>query len=304
MNSSDCPCIKHQIKTIEELLLIARAFCNQDTWYFRGQADSEWHLETSFERKYKEDYNNKLNCNGGTYNFILPPSEKAMRPKERSHIHEFRRHAHKFVDANILINSETPSLDLLSIMQHHGIPTRLLDFSEAFFVALYMAIESLEKEGKASLWAINKQAVGYTGKVDEYRSFTELNKRVEGFLNKDDHNSGGITLIKPRLFIARLSAQQGLFLFPNSIELTFEQNLMMELGKISAQITFVNEKKKEKLCDMINKSDDIKLIKLTFSASPSFVSKIRNLLKGMNITPMSLYPDVQGVTRHLAMQKF
>ena len=48
-------------------------------------------------------------------------------------------------------------LSWLSLMQHYGVPTRLLDFSTSPYVALYFAIENLapQKDGDLAIYAID-----------------------------------------------------------------------------------------------------------------------------------------------------
>jgi len=38
-------------------------------------------------------------------------------------------------------------------MQHHGAPTRLLDFTYSFYIAAYFALEESEKD--CAIWALN-----------------------------------------------------------------------------------------------------------------------------------------------------
>jgi hypothetical protein len=52
----------------------------------------------------------------------------------------------------------TDALELLFLMQHHGIPTRLLDWTENPFVSLFFALESVRTEKDqqdAAVWALN-----------------------------------------------------------------------------------------------------------------------------------------------------
>ena len=42
----------------------------------------------------------------------------------------------------------------VSTMQHHGAPTRLLDFTYSVYVAAYFALENADSDGCA-VWAVN-----------------------------------------------------------------------------------------------------------------------------------------------------
>ncbi len=55
--------------------------------------------------------------------------------------------------AGSLIPANSTSWDRLFIMQHHKIPTRLLDWTESFAVALYFAVR--EFRGRAAIWVLN-----------------------------------------------------------------------------------------------------------------------------------------------------
>lgn len=86
---------------------------NREKLYFRGQADASWKLEPSVFRGYLYNENN------------------LYHEMERNLYHE-------------LAPLSTP-LDRLIYMQHHGLPTRLLDITKNSLVALYFACVTHQK---------------------------------------------------------------------------------------------------------------------------------------------------------------
>jgi hypothetical protein len=104
-------------------------------WIYRGQNYShenkdkkpdESELTTSLERAFKN-----FNING----------EDRLK-MEKDIIREFQRKLHLYA-------RHTPAkkdlIGWLALMQHHGAPTRLLDWIYSFWVALYFAINKLKQ---------------------------------------------------------------------------------------------------------------------------------------------------------------
>ena len=90
-------------------------------WIFRGQY-CEWHLESSLERAIESSGLN-----------LKEDGEKI----EAEMIRSFRRY-YDGEDRKIVAKD---TLYCLSLLQHHGAPTRLLDWTYSWYVAVYNAIE-------------------------------------------------------------------------------------------------------------------------------------------------------------------
>src|SRR5579859_1873652 len=100
-------------------------------WAFRGVGKAEWTLQSSLER------------------LEIPPIVEA----ERYLLTTFQRRVHHYI-------SDPPAkendLEWLALLQHHGAPTRLLDWTKSPYVALFFALDERCEEGeKCALWAID-----------------------------------------------------------------------------------------------------------------------------------------------------
>ena len=62
------------------------------------------------------------------------------------------------------IPEEYESIEWLSLMQHYGSPTRMLDFSNSLYVALFMALDGSSSD-KYAIGAINKNII--KGRLEE-----------------------------------------------------------------------------------------------------------------------------------------
>ena len=108
-------------------------------WIFRGQEDAQWPLTTRLQR-------------------ILAshaPDNALLTNWENSGIDFFKRHIRSY-----LTPPPEPN-DLagwLSLMQHYGAPTRLLDWTFSPFVACYFALAPESNAPEAVIWGLNAYA--------------------------------------------------------------------------------------------------------------------------------------------------
>ncbi|MCT4178902.1 FRG domain-containing protein [Elizabethkingia anophelis] len=155
--------------------------------WFRGQTNSAWDLEPKLMRT-------------------------THQPSETFYFNRFKQ------DASIILNHQPKSeFDWLFLMQHYGIPTRLLDWSESPLVALYFAIsESPDADG--ALYVLLPTELN---KISNYRPDHEF--EIPSFEDEHLQNYLPTTIarenkskLQPMAAIAprnssRMQAQQGVF---------------------------------------------------------------------------------------------
>lgn len=244
-------------------------------WCFRGQENSKWGLSSSLER-------------GELY-----VSEKSLLDK-------FKRYAHLYTD----VKKIGSTLEWLSLMQHHGAPTRLLDWTKSPYIATFFALNNTAvAKGFSVLWAVNTFPL-----MDELRRKFKKNKRFS-FLgdekyffqnlisDKDftnlfltDWNEEGneffpyVLPVIPYHSHQRITIQQGLFLCPTRTSsklsyITFEQNLI-------------------KAFEHNEMEDSVK----KFLIPKKLKAEIINELNYMNINDATLFPGLDGFSKFIGKE--
>lgn len=276
------------------------------SWAFRGQGDSEWKLETTLGRVASYAHGSD------------PEKGRCLKLFEQETMWEFRRESAKWSEYRGF-----DGIDLLSLVQHYGGKTRLLDFSLAPLLALYMAVESNEtdyakvvnykgldaqakenvKQRDFAVWALDlSRILGGSG--------CKLNPKdptVEGaFWEADEivkarkcNDSKGICVIFPKTCNERLSAQDGLFLMPKSLDCSFEENLIEELSnKGQSGDRFRRKYLSEIRDEFMERNDASMIIKFVFPVD--VLPAVKDLLAEANVTAKHVYPDLTGLGKYVS----
>jgi len=232
------------------------------TWAFRGQAKEEWPLFSSISR-YLIDFK------------VHPDS---WLNQESRIVRVFKRKAHLFLDHVPQIDDD---FQWLALMQHHGAPTRLLDFTWSPFVAVFFALEKAVTS--AAIWAVNPEKIYsariQSGKKGEYYEPSRYNLRTVGnyekyYLNK---HFPFVLYGEPFVMNQRIVAQSGTFVYTSDLKLSVDQILM----------TYPNPK--ELLVKFILNTNKIR-------------DEAMYELFNMNITNATLFPGLDGMTKSLAYE--
>lgn len=254
-----------KIKSINSLIKHLNSLPNN--FVYRGQADSSWKLAPSLERILGEGWS----------------AEKVQKFEDFS-IQQFKSKFHLYDREN---GQPESKLAWLSVMQHHGVPTRLLDFTESPYVALYFAMEAYDPMHKRdlALYAIDyssilEKSICYlkteNSLFKETRA-TVVENQDEIFDKVIDKFSYPIVWIaEPRILNARLDKQAGSFLLSGDRSIRLENVLSSSLYAS---------------CDTFKHIISADLYEAIFA-----------LLRKMNITSKSLYGDLDGLARSIRMQ--
>jgi FRG domain len=228
-------------------------------WCFRGQRDATWQLRPTLSRHIE----------------VSGVSDKMWEEQERRIRRIFERKSHLFL-------ADTPKDDefeWLALMQHHGAPTRLLDFTWSPYVAAFFALEKAKED--AAIWGID---LGLLWQIHEQYvvdgvSVPEANPRHPGAFHKYylPNRHAFVWVGDPFRMAQRVVAQSGTFLVSSHLGMTVEEVLARYPGSGPLLVQFV-----------------LRTSKVREEAMASLYS--------MNITQATLFPGLDGLARSMAYE--
>lgn len=262
-------------------------------WIFRGQKTyGEYELATSLERAFREFEPDKSDGKGKRYTrFDL----------EKELLREFKRKAHNYTQD---LPAEDDILEWLSLMRRYGAPTRLLDWTYSYFIAIYYALRDPwsdeTKEYRAEAWALN--ARWFTNKTEELirqknahylQNHRELANALAEGRSRESRNLILKHLMKypmplvwnetPIGLNERITIQQGTFLLPGDLDKTFVENLNV----FSKHLT--------------NKSRAI-MYRVQIKLDRTARNEVLRHLNAMNISSAVLFRGLSGFAESLRLQ--
>lgn len=245
---------------------------NNNDWIFRGQSNTQWSLVSSLHRECKSvdlkiHNENCIQIEGKT----IREFKSSYKLYSNQQIKEVKNY---FVEELL-----EEKLSILSIMQHYGAPTRLLDWTYSPYIAGFFALDGARDN--FCIYALNLKCINShnmntlnNNASPQNAIFYVGDEPVEYFLYPYD----------PIEKNQRLRIQQGLFLVPSLVNVTFDEILEkygIENGKLDGEVVAA---------------------KLIFEK--------KNLeywwakLIQMNITHETIYPGLEGFCKSLKLNIF
>jgi hypothetical protein len=270
----------HAWKTAKEMFEVVGGFL------FRGQADSSWDLQPGLERAVQR-WGLRRGC---------------LRNAEAVILEEFKRRAHQYVT---MPPKPEEDLEWLALIQHHGGPTRLLDFTHSPYIAAFFAMEAAD--GEAAIWAVNREWIhAHAPRTFGLPEASGRNLRLQVInlcheLIQGKRNEPGLLYVEPVRLNDRMALQQGVFLFPCNISASFGDNLFSQ-DKSSADefrtapVEEVFEITQEERCRLLKAA--IVRLRLPREIHASAVVD----LASMNVTAATLFSGLDGFARSFSVE--
>ncbi len=233
-------------------------------YVFRGHASAGWsHLMPSLHRR-------------------LDPTQSPTVSVfvEAAAIRSFMRHAR-----SLLLPAELTYFDhileSITLMQHYGAPTRLFDWTLSPWVASYFAVQdaAAAETGDAAIWAFNRsellQSNYARGRVAARKKFMQLTHTttVESWAEAALAQGSYIDLYRYKYANPQMGAQQSLFTISSTLGEEHDVALARSLPQPWQTIVII--------------------------IPAEHKQKLRQRLFAMNVSPLALFPTLDGVGRHI-----
>ena len=251
MEEKETPKFSHTTKAISEIseyLEYIRNLVHPGVTLFRGQQDDHLLLPKLGRNKYALD--NAL-------------SRKKIDNKEQIIVNEFRKKSISYLD-----KPANTDWELLAIAQHHGLPTRLLDWSTNPLVALWFVV----KDGKGSERK-NDYGVIWVYEVEDGEEVDDSDMSSSPFhLNRT-------MAFSPNHISSRITAQHSVFTVHKYIDL---HDWFYEFGN--------------------NVREEVSLHKI--KVYTDFFEDIRENLDIYGINESSMFPDLDGLSKYIEWKNY
>lgn len=250
-------------RSLDDLHRVLNRISDARDYVFRGQASAAWkNLKPSLHRVLGDD-----------------KSTGEQIGLETAAIREFRRHGRSLLQVSELDYFKL-ILGSVTLMQHYGAPTRLLDWTLSPWVACYFAVRE-DHDDDAAIWAFNRSELDRANharglaRLRDFISFRELLSAatVDDWAWYAESSGPYIDMFRYEYANAQMGAQQSLFTVCGKL-LHHEEALKRSLPEPWQTVRVIVPK--------VHKRE------------------LRHQLFRMNVGALNLFPSVDGVGRHIS----
>ncbi len=251
--------------------------CLDKEYSYRGQSNCAWPLQTTFER------------------FL---SGKVCRiPKERIEqkiLEQYRSEFSVFSNELGYDPRTQNTLDALADIQHYGGPTRLLDWTSSFNIALFFAVFKND-EFDATVYCLRNIVFNCaTFDIRDLLLGQNIAPGVEESLAPSLDKKLLLHFHVPSRKNNRIICQKGHFIYSGSAERKFTEALSYVLNDTPIQFTANEDSTGDSLKDVLLRSTLIKVI-----VPRSVIPDVRRYLAHSGISAKTLFPDHFGAIQSL-----
>jgi hypothetical protein len=180
--------------------------------------------------------------------------------------------------------------EYLHLMQHYGLPTRLLDWTESAMIALFFAIATKPKT--PCLWMLNPSWLNYVNDVTRINRKTKEDKSLVLYTGTDA--VGQYTadkVIRKHYFDEHKLAKYPVAVFPPHVD-----------PRIVAQksVFTIHGKDRDGFYSLLKKHGArAQVCMLKISANPRKISNMVDELSRLGVTETTVFPDLEGLSREI-----
>ena len=201
---------------------------------------------------------------------------------------EFSRRAKPFVKEHLSYSDG----EYLHLMQHYGLPTRLLDWTEGAFIALYFAIRIPKKASEVPcVWMLNPSWLNFVNDATKDNSLTGESKSLVLYTDRiamgkyeqdavicehylQEHHLAKLPVaVFPPHVDRRIVAQKSVFTLHGSVKDGFDV-----------------------LC---KKHPDAQVCKIRIASDAGNITEMRKELNRAGVTETTIFPDLAGLSREI-----
>jgi hypothetical protein len=246
-------------------------------YVFRGHSDSDWKLEPSLERIKPKD---AFTSGGGVF-------KDWYNNAEVQSIEAFRGAFRHYATDGTFPEGNPKEIDWLSVMQHHGAKTRLLDVSSSPFIAAFFAMSEMPISfpQKICIWTFDFYELHRLNELILTKATGQAHVNFEEvykvhFLSPAPKNL--IAIEAPKMPTMRQFKQQGKFLYAIDNSLPFEEVLAQypkDEPPIAGKLILSIEDRSE-------------------------LVRIQQEFRMLGLTNSNFFPDLDGYAREIAQLQY